>query len=351
MRNVHPFVITVLTGVIVGGCAQKRTPAPAPSAVVTAPVAAPTADESMPDRVKRPRYGDAAVYIDGKTAGVLRRTELPPKLQGKVIPLAGGYETTRYTFTDYARALGIDPKKVKALHLHGGTRVSAVDEAEFKRIGDRLMFSFVQGDRGKPRVHYPGMKLNVNTTIDMLSAVTFYVEKAPPTVKDRGELVMPDGTDVTGKVPYAEAEQGNGTRVYVDGQLAGTVKRKKLTAELMAPKADDDKGEDRYSLLAYATQLRPEAAKAKVVDLVAGDDIVAHTTDAKALTFQVPRRNRGQALVQVPTTDGKKPARISAVQIFINTTPPSRPVVKLDEAAEAAPVEGSGGGGGGDEEP
>jgi hypothetical protein len=333
-------LLVSLAGVAVVGCAQKRTPplarAVTPPVATAAVPAPPREDEGVADRVKRPRLGEAAVYLDGKPAGVLRRLELPATLSGKVLHLAGGYETTRYPFTDYARSLGIDAKRVRAVHLYGGSRVSVVDAAEWRRIGDRLMFSFVQGDRGKPRVHYPGMKLNVNTTIDMLSGVAFYVDKEPPVLKD-GELVMPDGARVAEKVPYAPEEQGNGTRVYVDGALVGTVKRKKLTNDLLVPGDEDAR---RFSLLAYATKLRPEAAKAKSIDLVAGDDVVARLPDAaKKVTFQVPAHNRGQAVVDVPTDDGSRAARISAVQIWVQSAPPSRTVVKIDEAPEAAPAD------------
>ena len=72
---------------------------------------------------------------------------------------------------------------------------------------------------------------------------------------------------------------------------------------------------------------------------------------AKGVTFQVPSRNRGQALVDVPQGEGvaTRAARVSAVQIFVKTTAPSRAVVPLDDASEAAPS--AAGGRGGDDEP
>jgi hypothetical protein len=200
------------------------------------------------------------------------------------------------------------------------------------------MFSFVQGDRGKPRVHFPPKKLFVNTTIDMLSGIALYLDKEPPTLKD-GALVMPDGSAVAGKVPYAPEEQGNGTRVYVDGSLVATVKRKKLTNDVAV---DSPTGPTKFSLLAYAGKLGVDAKNAKAIDLVAGDDLVAHLAPASAkdVTFYVPSRNRGQALVDLPPAAGSttpQPARISAVQIFVKTTPPSRPIVAMNEAFEATP--------------
>lgn len=355
------FLFTVVCAATVFGCAQKKPQRAAQSAgpQSTAPattVAAAPADDSAPDREKRPRFGESVVYVDGRPVGVVRVTELPPGLKPRIVKLAEGYEATHYGFVDYARALGIDAKRIKAMHLYGGSRAVVVDRAELTRIGDGITFTFVQGDRGKPRIHWPPVKLRTNSTIDMLSNVAFYVEKAPPVLKD-GQLVMPDGTPVEGKVPYAPEEQGNGTRVYVDGMLVGTVKRKKLTDDLLASSsqakagvADSNKGEERFSLLAYAVKLRPEAKQAKAIDLVAGDDVIAHLAPegAGAVTFNVPARNRGQAVVDLPSeepTRAASRARISAVQLYVKLAAPSRPVVQVDEAREAAIGTGQGGSG------
>ncbi len=357
---------TIAVGAIVVACAQKRTPPMAQSAapqsaapVAAAPLGSAQADGA--DREKRPRFGESAVYVDGKPVGVIRASELPLALNGRLADVGGGVKVTRYGFVDYVRALGVDAKRIKALHLYGGSRVVVVDKAEVARIGDRIMFSFVQGDRGKPRVHWPPVKLNVNSTIDMVSNVAVYVDKEPPVLDEKGRLVMPDGAPIEGKVPYAPEEQGNGTRVYVDGTLIGTVKRKKLTSDMLATDTTKAKASstsveptsaaDRYSLLAYATMLRPDAKQAKFVDLVAGDDVIAHLSSdqARSLAFDVPQRNRGQAVVDVPgtkTTDGAaQRARVSAVQIYVNKAPPSRPVVSIDDAPEAAIRAGQGGSG------
>ena len=367
------IVLSSLAGVIavsaiVVACAQKRTQPSAHSAAPpkSTPVATlpppPGAGPETADREKRPRFGESVVYVDGKPVGVIRASELPLALKGQTLDVGSGFTTTRYGFVDYVRALGIDAKRIKALHLYGGSRVVVVDKAEVARIGDRIMFSFVQGDRGKPRVHWPPVKLNVNSTIDMVSNVAVYVDKEPPVLDATGELVMPDGKPIAGKVPYAPEEQGNGTRVYVDGTLVGTVKRKKLTPDLLAEpdKSSAKTGpeaakttEERYSLLAYTSKLRPEVKQAKAIDLVAGDDVVAHLTpeQLRAVKFDVPPRNRGQAVVDVPApNDGAAArARVSAVQIYVSSTPPARPVVAIDDAPEAAIRAGQGGQGSDDE--
>lgn len=322
---------------IVGGCAQKRTQPVAQSA----PPAAPAPAEPPEVREKQPRFGDSAVYIDGKPVGVVRLGELPAGLKGKTYDLGSGYTQTHYGFVDYVRALGVDRTRIKAMHLYGGRRAVVVDKKELARIGDEITFTFNRGSRGgKPRVHWPHRKIHVNTTIDMLSSVAVYVDKEPPILDKDGELVMPDGSPIEGKVPYAPEEQGNGTRVYVDGDLVGTVKRKKLTDDIMT-------GDDRFSLLGYAARLRPAAKDAKTVDLLAGDDVVGQLSPeaAKTLAFNVPQHNRGQAVVDLNGTR----ARVSAVQIYVNQKPPARPVVPVDEAPEAALVQSRGGSGANEE--
>ena len=148
----------------VAGCGQKSArPAPAAKAPASvAPVAPISEDEAAADREKRPRFGDAAVYVDGKVVGVLRSPELPDALKGTVYDLGSGYKVTRYSFHQYARAIGIDPQRVRGLHLYGGKRVSVFDQAEYRRVGDQLLFSFIGNGRGKARIHYPPKKTNVN---------------------------------------------------------------------------------------------------------------------------------------------------------------------------------------------
>ena len=337
----------VVGAAVIGACAQKRTQPTAKSAApkATAVAPPPAASQEEQPREKNPRFGEAVTYVDGKCVGVIRVTELPTSLKAHTYELADGYHRTKYGFLEYARALGLDTKRVKAMHLYGGSRVVVVDRAELDRIGEKIMFSFTQGDRGKPRVYWPSVKLNVNTTIEMLSNVIFYIDKAPPVLKD-GDLFYPDGAAVEEKVPYADQEQGNGTRVYVDGALVGTVKRKKLGSDIASTTSPD-----KFSLFAYATKLNPEVKNAKTVDLVAGDDVVARLDPAttKDTTFNVPPKNRGQAVVDVPTNDGAQPARISAVQIFVKSAPPTRPLTKISDAPEARPS--ASGKSGSDEEP
>ncbi len=342
-------IIPVVLGVVLAGCAQKRTTSAARTASTT-PAAPPNAGESdtpnasADPQEKVPRVREAGVYVDGIQVGVLRRQELPPTIRTITLDGRDGdshFTTYLWAFTDYAKSVGIDPTKVKALHVHGGRRIAVVDSAELASLGDTLRFGFTMNERGKPKMVWPAKAKH--PTVDMVSAVAFYVEKEPPTYdKLTGSLVMPDGTRVDeNKMPYEPADANSGTRVYVDGSLVGAVKRKKLTNDLLVSKSDEA---SRFSLMGFAAKLGVETKQAKAVDLLAGDDVIAHMATPKDLdtakhaSFRVPQRNQGKIVVDLP----EGAAKVSAVQIYVKTKPPVRAVTKLDDAPAAAPGSGPG---------
>jgi hypothetical protein len=353
----------------VSGCAKR----PSGNATVTAKAAGtatpakappprtppPRTTEELETQERRPRLRETALYVDGVQKGILRAQELAPSVVARHETITGGVKVTRFYFSDVAKSLGLDLAKVKAAHFHGGGRISMVDHAELARIGSELAFSFTMEDRGKPQMQWPSKKLHVSTLIDMLSAVTFYVDKEPPhLLADGMTLVMPDGTEVGENLPYTNPEQGTGTRVYVDGALVDTVKRKRLTNDLLAGGGLGGGETSKFSLASYAKKLGIEPAKAKAVDVLAGDDVIARLPAAKAaeVTFGVPRHNRGHAMLDLPSRDGeggRREARVSAIQFYVKATPPSRKLTAIDDAPEAQSVSGgraeNGGGSGGDE--
>ncbi len=345
MRFLSTVAIFTLTCVSVVGCAQKRTTTSAKPA--DANIASSTT-EQVPE--KKPRFAsDAPVYVDGKSVGVIRFVELPPSVKAKVIKLPGGYSQTNFTFNDYFKAIGVDVAKIQALHLYGGKRTVVVDAAELHRLGDKLQFSFIRGDRGKVRMEWPAQKLNVNTTIDMLTRVAIYVDKQPPHLDTDGDLAMPDGTKVAeDKMPYVDTEAGNGTRVYIDGSYVATVKRRKLGDDLRVPAADAQ--DVRFSLAGYTRTLgiegRTPETTPKAIDFISGDDVVGRVegASAKQLSFSLPRHNQGRISVDLPSAKAETShVRVSSVQIFLKTDPPARTLVDPESVVEM----GNGGGGGG----
>lgn len=344
MRSSSPALllaaILASAAIGVGGCAKRTTGQVAPRATA-AVVAAPPARtlEELEGQERRVRVRETAIYVDGVQRGILRAQELPASVQPHVeITRPGNERVLRWYFTDVARGLGLDLTKLKAAHFHGGARTSIVDQKELVRIGHELAFSFTMDDRGKPQMQWPSKKLHVSTLIDMLSAVAFYVEKEPPRLLEDGiTLVLPDGAEVGEGLAYTNPEQGTGTRVYVDGALVDTVKRKRLTNDLLANGGVESGETSKFSLVAYAKKVGVDPSKAKSVDVLAGDDVIARLPAAKAseVTFGVPRHNRGHAMLDLPTKDGRREARVSAIQFYVKTPPPARKVVAIDDAPEA----------------
>src|SRR5205823_5117098 len=99
--------------------------------------------------------------------------------------------------------------------------------------------------------------------------------------------LMPDGTLVDdNKMAYEQPDANSGTRVYVDGTLVGAVKRKKLTNDLLVRNATKSDEASRFSLLGFASKAAGNGVdlrQAKAVDLLAGDDVIAHMATSKDL--------------------------------------------------------------------
>ncbi len=348
----YALLLTTLFGAaMVAACAKAPPAGVGTGTTQTAATPAPALTEEVL-REKKPRIGDATVYVDGKPIAVMRTLELPIGLQPHDINRSG-HVTKRYFMGEYLKALGIDVAKVKALHAYGGTRVAVVDHDELQRIQNGIQISFTQGNRGKPRLIWAVADLKMNTTIDMVSAIAIYLEKEPPTLQDR-QLAFADGKPIDG-IPYAPQEMSKGTRVYVDGRLVATVKRKELSNKLVV---GNDLEHPRFSLAAYLDSLGVDATNAKSLDFVSGDDVILRMdskkwdADQASFAFTLPRHNQGQVAVAAGSA---KAAKVSALQVFIKTQPPARTIARaVDDSARgddtSGPNSGGGGGGGADDE-
>jgi hypothetical protein len=295
----------------------------------------PRSGAVAPEPKQHPRYGEAGVYVDGEARSVLRFLELPPKLKAVAQPALGG-SVDRYLLADYLKAEGIDLARVRAVHLYGGARVSPLTGDDVRAHAKELSFEFGGGDRGKPRIHYCA-DITPPSRIDMISAMVIYVDKEPPAFHPDprgGFLAFADGVAIDG-IPYAPREQSKGTRVYVDCELAGVVKRRQLPDELVVGRADK---ETQFSLAAYLGSIGVDTTRPHAVDLISGDDLVGRMdgrawSDAKgSFTFTIPAHSQGQIVIPLQGTDGEK-AKISAVQIFTKLEPPKRVVAPTEYVA------------------
>jgi hypothetical protein len=242
---------------------------------------------------------------------------------------------------DYMKSAGVDVAKIKTVHVYGGSRVAVIGGDDFRRAGDKITFQFAQQTRGKTLINWPGTAtLPINTTFDMISRVAVYIEKPAPTLNEEGDLVL-DGKVVKG-IPHAPTEEsGLGTRVYLDGKLVGAMRRRSLPSKFLMPGTEPGKPA-RFSVAQYAESLGVDLKKAKAVDVVTGDDVVArmNPTEAQSLAFTVPNHTHGSMLVDLKSATTK----VSAIEFFTKEPPartitapvPFEPAQSADSSESAA---------------
>lgn len=275
--------------------------------------------------------GDAPVHLDGKPLGIVRLLELPAKLEPSPHKLEDGREVRRYPMGPYLQSLGIDLGKVKELHLTGGrNRTSIIAGAELIKHSKTLTFSFTRGDEGgRPRVHWPGSGIDINTSIDVISSISVYVAIKPPRYeREKRSFFYEDGTRAEG-VPFTKPEESlRGTRVYRDGALAGSVKRKRLPDAVLASSYTAAK--PRYSLDAYLASIGVDPARISTLVLIKGDDIVARLSAAdwkklrEKAEFSLTPGSEGRMLVHLPKDAGETEIPASAVLAYEKAPPPKR---------------------------
>ena len=271
---------------VLAACSAKRPP----------PQDGPTRSPDPADIKGTPehirRFRDAPVVVDGELVAMLRFGELPPRLAPRMTPLADGRLARRYRMSDWLAALGLDLATVQAVHWHGGRgRVAVIPGEAIRQWPDELIFSFTGGTPGKPRMHWVSPHFRPNDQIDLVSAVAVYARRKPPSWDaDRGALLL-DGALVT--LPYADLTHRGGVRLYVDGHITGTLKRKRL---LDADRAVDG----RYRLLPALQRASPGFHRAT---LVGEDGAILATVAATRLgsaTFEAPTDASGHLRLYLP---------------------------------------------------
>lgn len=210
------------------------------------------------------RWKDSGVYVDGKPVGFLTWGELPigckaswmrekasaEKRYGTDDP---GWKWARmryYKFTDYLKAVGVDLRKIKEIHLYGPKEsevLIATGGALQSPAANDFWFRFGAPTSGKPLPHAPGTFGNGRIG-DKITAVMVYVDKKPPTLVANDGLYL-DGVEQIG-VPYYGAPIRGGVRVYLDDRLATIIKRQELDPRRVVTGAD---GEPQWRLADFLT--------------------------------------------------------------------------------------------------
>jgi hypothetical protein len=224
------------------------------------------------------QWRDAGVYVDGRPVGVLWFGELPRRLEPvwrereSVIAVRPGrppqtrrFRERRYRLVDYLEAVGIDPRRIRSLHLHGGKdKVAVISRRELLRVRDQLLFWFGSETSGKPLMLWPH-DLRTNSEFDQLRGVAVYIHRRPPELGPDGALRL-GGVPVDG-IPYFGPPLRGGVRIYKDDRLVTVFKRNQAD-DLAAVRRELPDGEQRYSLFALL------AARGIATDDVAAAEVV-----------------------------------------------------------------------------
>ena len=300
-------------------------------------------DPNDPKHGARKMMGlDVGVFVDGVQASVLRYGDLPSMPSET---LEGG--AVRYKLVDYVKAIGIAPASIKSIHVHGnGDRIGSVEGAELLKEPNRFQFQFLSGVTGTPAVRWDTDGLKNEFVVHEIRKVTIYVKKASPIVDAKKSCHVGADGECSDAVPYASGDAVKGTRIYVDGKMVGFVKRRQLADALVmgdTAGTPTTPGERKYNVAKLVAGFGVDPLGIKAMDLVAGDDVIAHADAARfaslapELFFTLPKHNHGKVRVHVPaslqvagSTDDKD-ALISSVQIFKSTKPASRELSAISE--------------------
>lgn len=208
------------------------------------------------------RFKDPGVYADGVLVGMLKFGEIPVPLEpiwfeeeaslefkaGGKDPRTKIVKQRRYRFTDYFEAIGIDVAKIKEFHIYGGNkrRAAALIPGDALRSRkDEFTFRFGGDVWGKPIPSCPPKAIKTRCP-DQLTAVTVYLEREPP-VRKGNDFIL-NGEPIY-HIPYYGEPIRGGVRVYLDGRLVTTIKRRKLTDESIAVQTPD--GETQWKFLEF----------------------------------------------------------------------------------------------------
>lgn len=256
------------------------------------------------------KWKDAGLYVDGVPLGFLNFGELPialkPRwLQEKVSadkrPNSNdpGWRWARkryYLFTDYLKAVGVDVRKVKELHVYSSktTQTLIVTGKDLMSPkADQFWFWFGANTSGKPIPHCPE-KFGNNRVGDKANGVMVYVNKKPPELVNQVGLFL-DGVEQTGVPYYGEPVRG-GVRVYLDDKLATIIKRQDLDPK-QTSKASN--GEAQWKLVDFLAAHGVDTKKVAEMWVVRGDKREEHfnAAELKDMMFQAGSQSRGGVLV------------------------------------------------------
>lgn len=251
---------------------------------------------------------EAAVRLDGREIAVLRYGELPPNLAMVTAP---DHEVARYfRVADYVKALGVPLAEVRAVHFLGNRgRVASIEGAELREKAAALVFDFTRTTEGAPAVMWDTRGLRNPKRIDFIRGVEIFVAKQP-------RAINLDVGCYESQPPCSEEaidEPSHGVRVYLDGRIAATVKRR--DASSMTTLAD----------ALVAQQIPIESIRG--VEIISSDAVVeraegvALSTLLRAISLESSPRDHGRVLAHT----GRSKYVIEAILLYRRGALPERP--------------------------
>lgn len=256
------------------------------------------------------KWKDIGVYVDGKPVGFLTWGELPiglkPSWLRDKVSADKEYGTNQpgwqwarkryYKFTDYLKAVGVDLRKVKEVHVYGPkttqTLVVTAKDLQSPAAND-FWFWFGSNTSGKPIPH-AAQNFGNGRIGDKINALMVYVDKKPPTLVDNDGLYL-DGVEQTGVPYYGEPIRG-GVRIYLDDKLATIIKRQDLDPKKATNTAE---GSPQWSLAGFLTDHGVDTKRIVEMWTIRGEKRSEKFSAAEIATmmFQASSQSKGGVLV------------------------------------------------------
>lgn len=281
---------------------------------------------------------DLPVYVDGAQKGVLRFGDLP------AIANVGTDFAPEYRLADYLAAIGVAPASVKSVFFYDATsRIASVEGTELTKQQDRFRFNFGSGTTGVAETGWETTGLKNTFIVHEIRKVAVFVAKDAPKIDKNRQCVLTPGGDCAEDVPYMVADAVKGTRVYVDGKLAGAVKRKMISDAIAIGETED--GKKKLSLVKLGAQFGADMSGVQAVELVSGDDVVGRA-DAMGwakvsdeVYFTLAQHQHGKVTVRVPASmqadaSVDRDALVTSIHIFKSSTPKGKELVSISDLTD-----------------
>ncbi|WP_394838810.1 hypothetical protein LVJ94_18120 [Pendulispora rubella] len=266
---------------------------------------------------RKMRNVDVPVWVDGKQMAVLRYGELPSTVKPHTSPEHPKGGARYYRVDEYLKEIGVPVERVRSIHVVGNqNRVASIEGDELRADKARFIFDFLDETTGNAKTRWATTGLKNLSVVHEIRALSVYVDKPSPAIDPQYSCHLRPGAKVDGAErqpaedvcaaddPYSTGENAKGTRVYIDGRLAGYVKRRQIPESMVVGKSEA--GEHTFSLTKFMTSLGANVASARAIELVSGDEVIARTGGAawmkheNALLFTLPKHQHGRVSVHVP---------------------------------------------------